>query len=100
MQANSPRRRGRKPQFLIEHEGKLYLTRALTEVDPADEALAKADAEQLRSLQERIQQEGDRRAVIYSAGSGDSSVARLLSGTMETRSTMMNFAATEPPVQQ
>ena len=95
--------RGAKPQFVIEHEGRLFVTRALVEIDPGSRELGKRARRGIEEVQHRLREEESRaRAARYHPGCGSSAVDKLLGGTIETLSQMSemddgtSFAATEP----
>lgn len=99
-------RGGAKPQFVIEHNGRLFVTRSLVEIDPSDRALGRSQRRRLGEVRDRLRhEESSARAARYHPGSGSSAAEKLLSGTVETRSTISdiddggNFAATNPPSQ-
>ena len=101
--ADKPRGTRRKPHFVIEHDGRLFVTRALVEIDPKTAGGRNAGGH-LEEIRNRLRSEQSAaRAARYQPGSGGSAVERLLSGTVETRGTMAefddgtSFAATNPP---
>ena len=104
--ARKPRQGSRreKPQFLIEHDGRLFVTRALVEIDPASSDIGSSERGYLSQIQRRLrEEESAARAARYMPGSGSSAVEKLLSGTIETRGPIagvddgVSFAATNPP---
>jgi hypothetical protein len=99
-------RRPAKPQFVIEHEGRLFVSRSLTEIDPTDRAGGRPAGPRLDEIRDRLRhEESSVRAARYIPGPGDSEVEKLLSGTLETRGTISeleegsSFAATNPPTE-
>lgn len=99
-----PRRRNTNPQFVIEHEGKLFVTRALVEIDAG--ALEARGEEQVAEIRHRLHSDRSAaKAARFVPGSGASAVERLLAGHVVTRGGVSevddgtSFAATNPPVQ-
>jgi hypothetical protein len=99
-------RRSANPRFVIEHEGKLFVTRALVEIDAGALEGRQGAEEQLAEIRHRLHSDRSAaKAARYVPGSGASAAERLLSGHVVTRGGVSevddgtSFAATNPPVQ-